>query len=144
MTAPAGAQNGKVVIDPTLYDLNRVEVLRGPQGYAARLGRPMGGTVKLVTNQPNLTLTQGNFESLLSGTDGGGFNHNDNFMFNLPLDQRSTGDPHRRLYRRLTPAVGFDPDCRQPVPPSRPTAAPPRGDVQAAPLRQSVRSRIER
>src|SRR6202453_3050157 len=80
MTAPAGAQNGKVVIDPTLYDLNRIEVLRGPQGTLYGSGS-MGGTVKLVTNQPNLTKTEGSFESLLSGTDGGGFNHNDNFMF---------------------------------------------------------------
>ena len=84
MTAPAGAQNGKVVIDPTLYDLNRIEVLRGPQGTLYGSGS-MGGTVKLVTNQPNLTKTEGSFESILSGTDGGGLNHNDNFMFNLPL-----------------------------------------------------------
>src|ERR1700679_882216 len=84
MTAPTGAQNGKVVIDPTLYDLNRIEVLRGPQGTLYGSGS-MGGTVKLGTNQPNLTKTEGRLESLLSGTDGGGFNHTDNFMFNLPL-----------------------------------------------------------
>ena len=84
MTAPSGAQNGKVVIDPTLYDLNRVEVLRGPQGTLYGSGS-MGGTVKLITNQPNLTKFEGSVESILSGTDGGGFNHNDNFMLNLPL-----------------------------------------------------------
>ena len=84
MTAPAGAQNGKVVIDPTLYDLNRIEVLRGPQGTLYGAGS-MGGTVKLITNQPNLTESQASVESILSGTDGGGFNHNDNFMVNIPL-----------------------------------------------------------
>jgi outer membrane receptor protein involved in Fe transport len=84
MTAPAGAQNGKVVIDPTLYDLNRVEVLRGPQGTLYGSGS-MGGTVKLITNQPNLTESQGSVESILSGTHGGGFNHNDNFMVNIPI-----------------------------------------------------------
>jgi outer membrane receptor protein involved in Fe transport len=84
LTAPAAAQNGKVVIDPTLYDLNRVEVLRGPQGtlYGSS---SMGGTIRLVTNQPNLTDYQGSAQVILSGTDGGGFNHGENAMVNLPL-----------------------------------------------------------
>jgi outer membrane receptor protein involved in Fe transport len=84
MTAPAGAQNGKVVIDPTLFDLNRIETLRGPQGTLYGAGS-MGGTVKLITNQPNLTEYHVSAESTLSGTDGGSFNHNDNIMVNLPL-----------------------------------------------------------
>ena len=84
LTGPASAQNGHVVIDPTLYDLNRIEVLRGPQGTLFGSGS-MGGTVRLITNQPDLTGFHASAQSILSGTDGGGFNHNDNFMVNLPL-----------------------------------------------------------
>jgi outer membrane receptor protein involved in Fe transport len=84
LTGPAGAQNGHVVIDPSLYDLNRIEVLRGPQGTLFGSGS-MGGTVRLITNQPNLTEFHASAESILSGTEGGGFNHDDNFMLNLPL-----------------------------------------------------------
>jgi outer membrane receptor for ferrienterochelin and colicin len=40
LTAPANAQNGKVVIDPSLYDLNRVEVLRGQSVERNRLFSP--------------------------------------------------------------------------------------------------------
>jgi iron complex outermembrane recepter protein len=84
LTGPAGAQNGHVVIDPSLYDLNRIEVLRGPQGtlYGSS---SMGGTVRLITNQPDPSAFGASAESILSGTDGGGFNHDNNVMLNVPL-----------------------------------------------------------
>jgi outer membrane receptor protein involved in Fe transport len=84
LTGPASAQNGHVVIDPDLYDLNRIEILRGPQGTLFGSGS-MGGTVRLITNQPNLTSFQATAQSVLSGTDGGGFNHNDSLMVNIPI-----------------------------------------------------------
>ena len=84
LAGPASAQNGHVVIDPDLYDLNRIEILRGPQGTLFGSGS-MGGTVRLITNQPNLSQFQSTAQSVLSGTDGGGFNHKDNLMINLPL-----------------------------------------------------------
>jgi outer membrane receptor protein involved in Fe transport len=84
LTGPTSAQNGHVVIDPALYDLNRIEILRGPQGTLFGSGS-MGGTVRLITNQPDLKEFHASAQSILSGTDGGGFNHTDNFMVNLPL-----------------------------------------------------------
>ena len=51
LSASAVALNGRTVIDPDLFDLNHVEVLRGPQGTLYGAGS-MGGTIKLVTNQP--------------------------------------------------------------------------------------------
>jgi iron complex outermembrane receptor protein len=84
MTSPAQAQNGKVVIDPSLYDLNRVEMLRGPQGTLYGAGS-MGGTVKLVTNQPDTQAFHASGEAITSDTTGGGFNYTINGMLNLPL-----------------------------------------------------------
>ncbi len=84
LTAPAQAQNGKVVIDPSLYDLNRVEVLRGPQGTLYGSGS-MGGTVRLITNAPDTAAFEGSAQAILSGTSSGGFNHDENVMLNVPL-----------------------------------------------------------
>jgi iron complex outermembrane recepter protein len=87
LTPAAMAQNGKTVIDPSLFDLNRVEVLRGPQGTLYGAGS-MGGTIKLVTNQPDPKAFAANVEVIGSGTsDGGGFNHTENVMLNIPLMQ---------------------------------------------------------
>jgi outer membrane receptor protein involved in Fe transport len=84
MTSPAQAQNGKVVIDPSLYDLNRAEMLRGPQGTLYGAGS-MGGTVKLITNQPDTQAFHASGEAVTSETAGGGFNYTINGMLNLPL-----------------------------------------------------------
>jgi iron complex outermembrane receptor protein len=84
LTPPAAALNGKVVIDPDLFDVNRVEVLRGPQGTLYGSGS-MGGTVKLVTNEPKLNVFEGSVEGIGSGTTGGGFNRGGNLMLNIPL-----------------------------------------------------------
>jgi iron complex outermembrane recepter protein len=84
LTAPAEGLEGKVVIDPSLYDLNRVEVLRGPQGTLYGSGS-MGGTIRLITNQPELNTTAASADLRGSGTQGGGGNYAANLMANLPV-----------------------------------------------------------
>jgi outer membrane receptor protein involved in Fe transport len=81
---PALSQSGKVVIDPNLYDIERVEVLRGPQGTLYGSGS-IGGTVKVITNQPKLGSFEGSAQGTGSYTDGGGGNYSGNLMLNLPL-----------------------------------------------------------
>jgi iron complex outermembrane receptor protein len=84
LSPPAQSENGKYEIDPNLYDLARVEVLRGPQGTLYGAGS-MGGTIKLVTNPPDPSGIYGSAETVVSGTDGGGINYGQNAMLNLPL-----------------------------------------------------------
>src|ERR1700723_826174 len=85
LTPAAMAQNGKTAIAPSLFDLSRVEVLRGPQGTLYGAGS-MGGTIKLVTNQPDPHAFGANVEVIGSDTTGGGgFNHTENVMLNIPL-----------------------------------------------------------
>ncbi len=84
LTPPAAALNGKVVVDPDLFDLNRVEVLRGPQGTLYGSGS-MGGTIKLVTNQPDLHTLGGQVHGILSSTSQGGLNPGGDVAFNMPL-----------------------------------------------------------
>jgi outer membrane receptor protein involved in Fe transport len=85
LSASAVALNGRTVIDPDLFDLNHVEVLRGPQGTLYGAGS-MGGTIKLVTNQPN----PAGFDSAVavdgSHTDGAEApNGGVDGMLNIPL-----------------------------------------------------------
>ena len=47
--------------DLDLFDLNRVETLRGPQGTLFGSGS-VGGTVRFITNQPKLDTTEGQVE----------------------------------------------------------------------------------
>ena len=84
LTAPAATNEGKIVISPDLYDLSRVEVLRGPQGTLYGSGS-MGGTIKVVPNAPNPEAFDASAEVKFAGTDHGGFDHAENGMVNLPF-----------------------------------------------------------
>jgi iron complex outermembrane recepter protein len=86
LSPPALSQSGKVVIDPDLYDIERVEVLRGPQGTLYGSGS-MGGTIKVITNQPKLGVFEGSVQGTGSYTDGGGGNYSGNLMVNVPLGE---------------------------------------------------------
>src|SRR3984893_11020757 len=84
LSASAVALNGRTVIDADLYDLNRTEILRGPQGTLYGAGS-MGGTIKLVTNQPKLKTFEGAAEVDASQTTGGSTNGHGSLMLNLPI-----------------------------------------------------------
>jgi iron complex outermembrane recepter protein len=84
LTAPSATNEGKIVISPNLYDLNRVEVLRGPQGTLYGSGS-MGGTIKVVPNAPNPDAFEASAETILADTDHGGFDDAYNAMVNLPF-----------------------------------------------------------
>ncbi len=78
------------VIDPALFDVERVEVLRGPQGtlYGSS---SMGGTIKYVSVQPDTEYGEGRIKADLSNTHTGGFNGNLSGSFNLPIKKDVMG-----------------------------------------------------
>ena len=55
---------------PTVFDLSRVEVLRGPQGTLFGAGSE-GGTIRYITNQPSLTTYSGMAHTEVSWTQYG-------------------------------------------------------------------------
>lgn len=55
--------------DIDLYDLNRVETLRGPQGTLFGSGS-VGGTIRYITNQPEIGVMEGSVEANLNLVDG--------------------------------------------------------------------------
>jgi outer membrane receptor protein involved in Fe transport len=71
-------------LNPRVIDLERIEVLRGPQGtlYGAR---SMGGTVRLITVQPDLTEFSGRARALGSSTTSGSGNYAVDGALNIPL-----------------------------------------------------------
>ena len=70
--------------EPKFFDLDHIEVLRGPQGtlYGAS---SMGGTIKFISNQPNTKIDEINVYADVSKTAGGGTNNTVNGVYNKVL-----------------------------------------------------------
>jgi iron complex outermembrane receptor protein len=131
LSPAATSQNGKVVIDPDLYDINRIEVLRGPQGTLYGAGS-MGGTVRVITNEPELRTFDASAQATLSNTQGGDLNGGGNAMLNIPIGDEAAlrivgSDSHRSGWINRVVLNPFPEDT-----------STTRGDVLHAPVQQVV------
>ena len=68
----------------TLYDMSRVEVLRGPQGTLYG-DSSQGGTVRYITNKPTFDGMQGSVAVSTGSLTSGGTDFTSNAMINVPL-----------------------------------------------------------
>jgi iron complex outermembrane recepter protein len=71
-------------IDPRLVDVQRIEVLRGPQGTF--FGEDsLGGTIRIITNKPVMNEFSGSAQTRVSNTQGGAWNDEVDGLVNIPL-----------------------------------------------------------
>ena len=70
--------------DIDLFDVNRIEVLKGPQGTLYGAGA-MSGAIRIITNEVDLTRSSGAASLTGSSIDGGGAGYAAHGMVNLPI-----------------------------------------------------------
>jgi outer membrane receptor protein involved in Fe transport len=71
-------------LDIYAADLNRIEVLEGPQGTLFGAGAE-AGVIRYITNEPKLDVTEGNVKAGYSATAGGDPNSDVTAVLNVPL-----------------------------------------------------------
>ncbi|MDC0067660.1 TonB-dependent receptor [Gammaproteobacteria bacterium] len=84
---PITSSNSSTNPEPNLYDVKRVEVLKGPQGTLYGSGT-LGGIVRVVTNKPD----PGAFDYSMStdfGSTSGSLRQRYNGMVNIPLGENA-------------------------------------------------------
>jgi outer membrane receptor protein involved in Fe transport len=84
---------------PALFDLERVEVLRGPQGTLFGAGSE-GGTIRFIQTKPNLTKPSDYTRAEVSFTDGGDPSYEIGEAFGAPIVQDRLGFRISAFYRR--------------------------------------------
>jgi len=76
------------VLDIHIYDIARIEVLAGPQGTLYGQGS-QSGTIRIITNKPEMGVTTGGFEIEANSIKGGDPGYNLNGFWNAPLGDRA-------------------------------------------------------
>ncbi len=99
--------------DLDLFDLNRVETLRGPQGTLFGSGS-VGGTIRYITNQPKIGSTEGMVEGNINLVDGDSIGGHLKGAINLPMGEnaaiRAVGyyTKYAGFINAIGPAAGED------------------------------------
>src|ERR1700761_6028993 len=85
-----GLETGSGTPQPLIYDLDRIEVLRGPQGTLYG-GSSEGGTIRFILPQPSLTTYSGTARVGWSTMTGGGTGDEEGIALGGPLVQDKIG-----------------------------------------------------
>ncbi|MFW2351420.1 TonB-dependent receptor, partial [Qipengyuania sp.] len=81
---PISANGNSTILDPNLYDVERVEFLRGPQGTLFGSGS-LSGAMRIITKSPNPQAFEASALVDLGYTEEGGLRQRYNGMVNVPL-----------------------------------------------------------
>lgn len=105
---------------PDMFDVDRIEVLRGPQGtlYGSS---SLGGTIKVINKRPDPAAWSANLEAGITATDGGDPGYALKGAVNIPLSEnvavRLVGVRQEvgGFVDRVTPTDWYDPTPHDPV-----------------------------
>lgn len=81
---PISSIGNTTVIDPNLFDVERIEFLRGPQGTLFGSGS-LSGAVRILTKSPEMNAFDADVLVDTGVTDGGSLRQRYNAMLNVPL-----------------------------------------------------------
>lgn len=81
---PISANGNSTILDPSLYDVERVEFLRGPQGTLFGSGS-LAGALRILTHAPDPNVFEGSALVDLGVTGSGALRQRYNAMLNIPL-----------------------------------------------------------
>src|SRR5690606_12657597 len=81
---PISANGNSTVLDPSLYDVERVEFLRGPQGTLFGSGS-LAGALRILTRAPDPNVFEGSVLVDLGMTGSNSLRQRYNAMLNIPL-----------------------------------------------------------
>jgi iron complex outermembrane receptor protein len=83
---PISANGNSTILDPSLYDVERVEFLRGPQGTLFGSGS-LAGALRILTHAPDPNVLEGSFLADVGITGSNSLRQRYNAMLNIPLAQ---------------------------------------------------------
>lgn len=81
---PISANGNSTILDPNLYDVERVEFLRGPQGTLFG-SNSLAGAMRIITRSPDLSNFAASASADLGLTDSSSIRQRYNAMINVPL-----------------------------------------------------------
>ena len=111
--APFGFVSTNFTPDSRVFDMERVEVLRGPQGTLYGQGS-IAGVIRLITKNPSLNETEFTGDVSFSDTKDGGFNQAYNVGFGIPIIEDKLAIRFTGIYEDWdgwidgNPGMGFD------------------------------------